>query len=462
MAPPLLLVASALALAWACGATAQVAPVELAYTQTGAVPYFPFFLCARAQASFSLAPVVTNVGGGQYCFTLLAVPCNKTCCNVPLKKIEFNVYSSCLVPGASVSATVNGVPTAVSPSFDRPQDGPPGSSILRVTQLGLNLTSNGAKICITLKPNSAGQGCTTLEQLPPSPSPPISSCDMCIDLTIDPARVFPPYQFDSFTCEIVQTSISYDINEKAASMGLMLAQNFSVDASKCSSDKISVCGKFASESDAAQLEEWTRIQAEQFWVYSFASACTPVMYGYSFRITTDKCMDVEKSRTCSLVQSDFPFCGCQRKRYSTPFYVSPSASSEQGRTNDTTLYCFTLGVLPNDFALLPGRCNSSSKVAKVEIWANEDRRGKLRGFRLSTPDGKTRWLSPSWGDKGSNTAKVSGLTWNRATANGAEVCMELKNDISLQEFCVSNVCSISLFDGHSSKACCPTYQSVVA
>ncbi|EFJ48997.1 extracellular matrix glycoprotein pherophorin-V18 [Volvox carteri f. nagariensis] len=340
------------------------------------------------------------------------------------------------------------------------------------------MTSNGTEICLTLKPNRAGQGCTTLEQLcvppngmapgscltamfdttldccttsrtgtnvaspgtpPPSPSPPISSCDMCIDLTIDPARVFPPYQFDSFTCEVVQTSISYDINEKAASMGLMLAQNFSVDASKCSSDKIIVCGKFASESDAAQLEEWTRIQAEQFWLYSFASACTPVMYGYSFRITTDKCMDVVKSRTCSLVQSDFPFCGCQRKRYSTPFYVSPSASSEQGRTSDTTLYCFTLGVLPNEFALLPGRCNSSSKVAKVEIWANEDRRGKLRGFRLSTPDGKTRWLSPSWGDKGSNTAKVSGLTWNRATANGAEICMELKNDITLQEFCVSNV-----------------------
>ncbi|EFJ49019.1 hypothetical protein VOLCADRAFT_90439 [Volvox carteri f. nagariensis] len=105
----------------ACGATAQVAPVELAYTQTGAVPYFPFFLCARAQASFSLAPVVTNVGGGQYCFTLLAVPCNKTCCNVPLKKIEFNVYSSCLVPGASVSATVNGVPQQSVPHLIGPK-----------------------------------------------------------------------------------------------------------------------------------------------------------------------------------------------------------------------------------------------------------------------------------------------------------------------------------------------------
>ncbi|EFJ39589.1 extracellular matrix glycoprotein pherophorin-V24, partial [Volvox carteri f. nagariensis] len=141
-----------------------------AYTQTGAVPYFPFFLCARAQASFSLAPVVTNVGGGQYCFTL-----------------QFNVYSSCLVPGASVSATVNGVPTAVSPSFDRPQDGPPGSSILRVTQLGLNLTSNGAKVCITLKPNSAGQGCTTLEQLcvPPNGMAPGSCIAAMFDYSLD-------------------------------------------------------------------------------------------------------------------------------------------------------------------------------------------------------------------------------------------------------------------------------------
>ncbi|EFJ39297.1 extracellular matrix glycoprotein pherophorin-V37, partial [Volvox carteri f. nagariensis] len=122
----------------------------------------------------------------------------------------------------SVSATVNGVPTAVSPSFDRPQDGPPGSSILRVTQLGLNLTSNGAKICITLKPNSAGQGCTTLEQLcvPPNGMAPGSCIAAMFDYSLD-------------CCPIT----------------------------RCQPTKVSVCGSFVSEEEARKLEPWAALQS---------------------------------------------------------------------------------------------------------------------------------------------------------------------------------------------------------
>ena len=76
---------------------------------------------------------------------------------------QFNVYGSCLVAGASVTATVNGAPSRVTPSYDKPISGPPGSLILRVTQLGLNLTHNGARVCLTLRPNNMGQGCTTFD-----------------------------------------------------------------------------------------------------------------------------------------------------------------------------------------------------------------------------------------------------------------------------------------------------------
>lgn len=51
-------------------------------------PYFPFFECSQEPASYSLAPVIKNMGGGQYCFTLLTTLCDHPCCNVDLKKIE--------------------------------------------------------------------------------------------------------------------------------------------------------------------------------------------------------------------------------------------------------------------------------------------------------------------------------------------------------------------------------------
>ncbi|GLI70736.1 hypothetical protein VaNZ11_015761, partial [Volvox africanus] len=128
-----------------------------------------------------------------YCFTLLTTLCNHACCNVDLKKIEFNVYESCLVSGASVSATINGLPTSVLPSYDRPQYGPPGSAILRVTQLGLNTSHNLDQICITLKPNRAGLGCTTLEQMcvPPAGMGPGSCLAAMFDYSLNCCPTVP-------------------------------------------------------------------------------------------------------------------------------------------------------------------------------------------------------------------------------------------------------------------------------
>ncbi|GIL50247.1 hypothetical protein Vafri_6458 [Volvox africanus] len=816
------IVAMLAAFSWAPRALAQVSEdLQAASLQIGTIPFFPYFDCVRAASSFSLAPEVTSMGGQQYCFTIVANNCTRNqCCNRDLKKIEFNVYSECVVIGADVKATINGVPTKVGPFYDKPFDGTNGSAVLRVTQLGLNMSSNGTKICLTLTTNRYGRGCTTLEQLcipptgmapgscltalfdstldccpisrtgtnlklpqppspaptspsppapsppspsppsprppspsppspsppspsppsplppsplppspsppspsppspsppsplppspsppspsppspvppspsppspsppsprppspappspsppsplppsplppspappsplppspsppsptppspappspsppspeppspsppsplppspsppspmppspappspsPPSPSPPFpappspappspsppspappsplppspsppsptppspappspsppspeppspsppsplppspsppspmppspappspsppspsppspappspsppspappspsppsplppspspaspmppspappspsppspappnpSSCAMCIDVLVDVAHIFPPYQFDSATCDRIQKRISFDINKQVVAQGLTpLMQNFSVDPSKCGPNKVSICGIFASEDDAAKLESWAQVQAEQFWIFAASDVCQPTMYGYTFQITANACLTISKARTCTPGPSDFPFCNCPRNRYATPFFVDPIASIENGRTNDTVQYCFTIGILPKEF-LLPGRCNTSGTLFKAEFWANEARRGKLRGVRLTTSDGRTKWVAPSWGAKGSNTAKVSNIKWNKATADGAKICLELRSDISLTQFCLDNgICYISLFNAASSKACCPTYQSTV-
>ncbi|GLI64963.1 hypothetical protein VaNZ11_008370, partial [Volvox africanus] len=146
--------------------------------QTGLYPNFPFCKCVKTPSSYTLSPSVRALGGGKYCFTLNAVTppgCTSYCCTkADLKKLEFNVNQACDVFGATVKATVNGIATKVGPSFSYAPDGPVGSTVLRITQLGLSRADDGAEICLTLLPSKAGEGCTTLEDLcvPPTNSAP--------------------------------------------------------------------------------------------------------------------------------------------------------------------------------------------------------------------------------------------------------------------------------------------------
>ena len=57
---------------------------EASSVQTGMVPNFPFFQCARAPAAHSLAPTVKSMGGGEYCFKLVLNNCSNRCCKVDL------------------------------------------------------------------------------------------------------------------------------------------------------------------------------------------------------------------------------------------------------------------------------------------------------------------------------------------------------------------------------------------
>ncbi|GFR50605.1 hypothetical protein Agub_g12687, partial [Astrephomene gubernaculifera] len=169
--------------------------------QTGLYPNFPYCACSKASSAYSLSQTVKAKGAGQYCFTLRAkVPtgCTSYCCSkADFKKLEFNVNPTCDVFGAVVKATVNGVPTVVGPAFSAPKDGPTNSTMLRLTQLGLGLASDGAEICITLAANpKTGLGCTTLEQL-------------CVPPAGMPAGVCSAAMFDSNTdcCPISQVGV---------------------------------------------------------------------------------------------------------------------------------------------------------------------------------------------------------------------------------------------------------------
>ncbi|EFJ49007.1 extracellular matrix glycoprotein pherophorin-V42 [Volvox carteri f. nagariensis] len=525
MAPPLLLLASVLTIAWASAGTPAQAYVAAYPSDTN--PDFPFFQCAGAQTSYGLVPDISDMGGGQYCFTLSATSCDDSCCNLPLTNIEFNVQARCVIDDAFVSATINGVPTAISPAFDIPQDGQPGSAVLRLAGLGLNLASNGAQICITLKPNLDGQGCTTLRELcalssegteegpclvamigptleccslttigrdqtpppqsatpsqlitvqlpppsypaypsippPPTPSTPLSPsssifhpspsppsrsptplptpCSTCLVLRLDMDLPDTVFYIDDNVCSAVQEQIASNITAQIRSLGLLpMIANFTADPIRCEGQGISVCGTFFSASDAKKLEPWVRLQAPS-WLGSLVGDCSPIFAGLSFRITTDsnKCLTVNAGLSCSEDEVAFPSHKCSKEKYTTPFYAMPSATNQgPGRLSNTNLYCFRTAIIASDDYLVEGPCSSGTTLNKAEIWADQNLRRQVRGFRLTPNGGYPLWKSASWEAMGGNRLKVTNINWGLSEAHGGEICIELKNITSLSSLCLGD------------------------
>ncbi|GIM00869.1 hypothetical protein Vretimale_5766 [Volvox reticuliferus] len=133
------------------------------------------------ESPYRLSSTAKAFGGGKYCFTLNVVPtpgCTSHCCTkADVKNMEFDVRKECKARGMAVKVTVNGAPTVMGANFDLSDHGPLGRTILRLTQLGLGLDSNGTEVCITLVTNNADNGCTTLEELcMPPPGQPAGIC----------------------------------------------------------------------------------------------------------------------------------------------------------------------------------------------------------------------------------------------------------------------------------------------
>ncbi|GIL49712.1 hypothetical protein Vafri_5983 [Volvox africanus] len=91
--------------------------------QAGTERKFPYCSCYRPPANpspYSFLSTITVPAKGQYCFTLSVntTGCNTgRCCDVDLKKIEFDINGKCNVKSASVKATVAGRFTSTGPNI---------------------------------------------------------------------------------------------------------------------------------------------------------------------------------------------------------------------------------------------------------------------------------------------------------------------------------------------------------
>ncbi|KAG2485372.1 hypothetical protein HYH03_015863 [Edaphochlamys debaryana] len=166
--------------------------------QTGLYTAFPYCKCAPNRPSaYSLFPLVSASGTGEYCFTLqVARPagCTSYCCQgADLRKIELDVVPGCDTHNTNATATLNGTPLAAA--FDLPPSGPQGSTVLRLTGLGLGPSDDGAQLCLTLAPNRNRPGaCDSLARLcaPPPGFPPGTCAVLLQDSRAQCCRVSTP------------------------------------------------------------------------------------------------------------------------------------------------------------------------------------------------------------------------------------------------------------------------------
>ncbi|GLI65678.1 hypothetical protein VaNZ11_009285, partial [Volvox africanus] len=140
--------------------------------QSGLYPFFPFCQCLVSPSAYSTSPVVTTYSNGTsrtFCLKLnVRVPDGATeycATKADVRKIEINVRPACDRLGTVFKATINGEPSAVNPEIVYANQGPVGSQILRMTQLGLGLDSDGAVVCFTPTARATGKSCTSLEEL---------------------------------------------------------------------------------------------------------------------------------------------------------------------------------------------------------------------------------------------------------------------------------------------------------
>ncbi|EFJ49351.1 extracellular matrix glycoprotein pherophorin-V14 [Volvox carteri f. nagariensis] len=497
-----LAVAAVIAIAWAPTADAQDEDFDAPFgEQTGLIPNFPYRICNTQVGAYRFAPEVKHLSGGRFCFTIKVQTqgCTHPCCFADLYKIEFNVSDSCIVqPSADIKATINGNYTRIGAAFGRPVYGRNGSAILRLTQLGLNtVTAANAEVCLILKANRLGKGCTTLEQLcvpppgaargmcaaamydtpcdccpppslPPPPSPPDITpnpvCRVCIIISLlPPSFDINRYRFDNRTCSSIQDYIAASINASIVSNNIPMQSYFAPNASLCSPLEIRVCGTFVDANGANQLKAAVELQT-QFWIKFVAGGevCRAELDRYAIQISTEagSCLPLIDVESCNLDFKPFPNCSCKTRQGILPFTISPRYFPLKNKF--TTEYCFVISTLPPD-QILPSTCRMPEEIlTKIEWYANQTSAGMIAGFTLYPAGGSKSRRSTSWGAYGTNTLKATNINWTLQEAHGGMVCIEVKKPGTLKDVCLgfSSQCYVSTFNRN--KDCCPIYRADLA
>ncbi|GIL52708.1 hypothetical protein Vafri_8516 [Volvox africanus] len=485
-----------------------------ALTHAATINNFPYLSCTKKPAAYSLNPIAQTLDANTFCFTIRVTPpenCTSYCCGADLRKILIDVKPECVVHSPNIRVTLNGAPTKIGPAFEPGLYGPNNSFVLRLTQLGLDITTaDGAELCISLAPNSLGAGCLTMQEFckPPAgeadgtcilamldsqydccplakasshamPPPPHQSpaspsvlpvpepCTTCATLTrIDPPFVSFPLSFTAEQCRAWSSMVSTNFSHFAGQVGAVLLDLPPVV--KCEDKMLQVCVKFASDVEGQKMQGIID-DLVQYWYYMAVDPCKAYWRGpYFGYVTVDNgegggCLQGQVAVSCDPLPVDFPKCKCDTAVGATPFFAGPILEKlplPGSRINDT-LYCFQLYVTtPSDPESVCGR---TTNLLKAEIYADDAQRRKVKNIMVRhNGANSSRMLATSWAPPGEQTLKVTPLNWNLEQAHGASICLVMEGSADIGQFCNtagSETCKIIFFD--DAKNCCPMFDASV-
>nr|ABA41400.1 pherophorin-C2 protein precursor [Chlamydomonas reinhardtii] len=297
---------------------------------------------------------------------------------------------------------------------------------------------------------------------PPSPPPPCQVC-VYISLTVsDASRVLFPYSISNDECQGYIATIQDDVATQASDLGVTVTPG----STSCAGNLVMVCATFFSNEEGAKLQSFVDTQIN-FWLDMVTQGCRPALAGYTVVVSVggmgdavaglpQSCINAQASAACALQTPDFPKCQCVTTPGATPFAIAPAMSSMAGRTKDTTAYCFSITLVTPNSATSP--CGRSTSLLKAEFYADDKKRRAITGVYVQPKTGTGKWLSATWGAVDEQTVKATPLNWSKDQANGGKICLELKNDTPLSDFCLpanDGVCWGNVFD--DTKNCCPLF-----
>ncbi|KAG2433902.1 hypothetical protein HXX76_008255 [Chlamydomonas incerta] len=427
---------------WACGLAALLAlaamPSALGQKVTRT---FPYCRCVK-KGPYGLAKNVDEIDG-YYCFEIEQVPCGKDkCCSMDLRKIEWDANVACR-DTTKVTAMVNGELPKQQPTWTAPQDTPAGKATLKLSGLGLNITTApGSLVCLKLD----GQ-CNTLEKLcavPKGQKPGICAISICpICITLNTTDV-------TLTREVCDNLADYVNSVWVDRSNATLLQPFT--CSLATPSQVKICAVAEGKPDTIDFAGIAEDTYEiQLMLEELGLSCAfPNMMGSSmvYLVEYGTCRAVfTYVQDCKQPgPQPFPFCVCNRRPKATPFALDSTIRVKPGSTTRSSNYCWTATtVTPYDPS---SPCGKTDALYKAEFYVRNNTRGAVTGITAAG----TPW-SAVW-DSNGKVFRLTNLMWtvDFINTNKPEICVELTG-ITLGQFCVTANCQYALFD--ESKSCCP-------
>lgn len=288
-----------------------------------------------------------------------------------------------------------------------------------------------------------------------------------------PGSAAPLVRADDEVCDMISGIVSSFLATAAAPGDIVSGFNACSDVgfvpgsgAEGGYDFVSVCGVLRDDTVGAKLtaalgDEMDTLLESVFYGPD-ESTCSIDMVNHVLRAytTPGSCLDLEATTTCTPEPTAFPFCECTRYPGATPFSLGQAVVAVADKS--TTQYCFQLQA--KALASPQTSCQKTTVIKKLEVWAVYAYRFKVAGVSYVLKNGTTGAATTSWANDGPNkgTFKITNLNWpiSAVAAQQPKICITLKNDITLDDFCDGDgACITSLFD--PTQNCCPTYVSIL-